>query len=199
VCVVTPPPEPTGYARTVLRSLPDDVQATTVADAAGVREAGCGVAAWTGDAIAGADLASALAATQPPRPVLVGGPALRDRAFLDLAADAAEGAISLCSCADVSTSLELDAQRFIQDYQSEYGRSPGPSAIEAWDAAQLVIRALREGATGRGELTDRIALVTSLDGLDGTYELSGGELSDPRSAMRRARVAGGRWIETDGR
>ena len=196
VCVVAPPPDGTRYASTVLRSLPEDVEATEVSDAAGARDAGCGIAVWAGDAIGGADLAIALA-TLEPRPLLVGGPALRDAAFLDLAGEAAEGAISLCSCADLSTSLELEAQRFIQDYQSEYGRPPGPSAAEAWDAAQLVIRALREGATGREELLDRVGRVTEYRGLAGSYSFSGGELSDPWSAIRRARVAGGRWIEID--
>jgi branched-chain amino acid transport system substrate-binding protein len=199
VCVATPPADGVGALRTVLRSLPADVDATEVAGAAEVREAGCGVVVWTGAASEGADLAVALAGLDPPAPRLIGGPALRDPVFLAVADQAAEGAISLCSCADLSTSLELHAQRFIQDYQSEYGRPPGPGAVEAWDAAQLVIDALRDGATVRGEVVDRLGGVVSLDGLGGTYVFSAGELADPWSAIRPARVAGGRWIEIAGR
>ena len=195
VCLIAAPPDGTTFARTVRRSLPHEV--VEVVGAAGVEEAGCGIVVWTGDAVAGAELVAALAEEAPPTPVLVGGPVLRDPRFLAIAEASAEGMISICPCTDVSTSLDLDAQRFIQDYQSEYGSPPGPYAVEAWDATHLLIRGLREAGPGRSGLVDWIGLQTEIDGLDHTYVVEDGELADPESSVGRFRVRGGRWIEFD--
>jgi ABC-type branched-subunit amino acid transport system substrate-binding protein len=195
VCFVAAPPDGTTFARTVRRSLPPDLEIVGVEGPDAAAEAGCGVAIWTGDAAGGADLAAALARTGPDAPVLVGGPALRDPRFLELAGEAAEGAISVCSCADVSTSLELAAQRFIQDYQSEHGTPPGPYAVEAWDASHLVIAGLREAGRERSDLTAWLATRSQVEGLGGPYAIVAGELADPWSSVRRFRVRGGRWLE----
>jgi branched-chain amino acid transport system substrate-binding protein len=125
---------------------------------------------------------------------LVGGSGLREPGFLELAVAVADGTTSFCSCADVSTSLELAAQRFIQDYQSEYGSAPGPYAVEGWDAARVLIRVLDEGGATRADLVARIATTTAADGLAGAYVFAGGELADPESAIRKYTVEGGRWV-----
>ena len=71
----------------------------------------------------------------------VGGDRLLDPDFLSTAGTAADGAFALCACANVSTSTDLAARRFIQNYQSEHGVAPGAYAVEGWDAAHLILRA----------------------------------------------------------
>jgi branched-chain amino acid transport system substrate-binding protein len=195
VCLVAAPPDGTTFARTVRRSLPGDLEVTEVEGAGAAAEAGCGVAIWTGDAAGAAELATALAASSPEGPVLAGGPTLLDPVFLEEAGAAAEGAIAVCSCADLSTSLELAAQRFIQDFQSEHGSPPGPYAVEGWDAATLVIAALRAGEPADPDLAAWLATRAEVDGLGGPYPLAAGELAEPGSLVRGFRVRGGRWLE----
>jgi ABC-type branched-subunit amino acid transport system substrate-binding protein len=197
VCLLTGPADGTTFARDVRRSLRAIPSLTEIDGPGAAAEAGCGVVVWTGHAVGGAELATALASSEGETPVLVGGPALRDPRFQELAGDAAEGTISVCSCADVSTSLELAAQRFIQDYQSEFGSPPGPYAVEAWDAAHVVIAGLREAGHTRADLVAWLASRTEVQGLGGTRSLASGELADPESAVRRYRVEGGRWTEVD--
>jgi branched-chain amino acid transport system substrate-binding protein len=199
VCVVATTPDGSDYARAVARSLSPDLTVSDVPGADGVAEAGCGVVLWTGGAEGGAELAGSLETVDGRRPVLLGGPGLRDRAFLEHAGDAANGTISLCSCADVGTSLDLAAQRFVQDYQSEYGSPPGPYAVEGWDAAHALVRALREAGPARGDLVGWLAALTTLDGLGGPYAFRAGELADPASSIHRYRVEGGRWVVVEPR
>jgi ABC-type branched-subunit amino acid transport system substrate-binding protein len=198
ICLLSAPSDGTTFARTVRRSLPADGSVAEVTRASEVATAGCGVVVWTGDALGGAELATALASIGDDGPVLLGGPALRDPAFLELAGAAAEGAISVCPCADVSTSLDLAAQRFIQDFQSEQGSPPGPYAVEAWDAAHLAIAGLREEGPTRADLVAWLAARTEVDGLAGRRALASGELVDPRSTVHVYRVLGGRWLEVPG-
>jgi ABC-type branched-subunit amino acid transport system substrate-binding protein len=193
ICAVTAPPDGTVFARAIRSSLPAHAE---VADAAEALASACGVVVWPGDAAGGAALATGLAGAEAG-PVLIGGPALRDPEFLELAGEAAEGAISICSCAEVSTSLELAAQRFVQDYQAEVGSPPGPYAVEAWDAGHLLARALREAGPARADVVAWLAGLSQLDGLGGSYTVVNGEIADPASSVRRFRVAGGRWMAVD--
>jgi branched-chain amino acid transport system substrate-binding protein len=188
VCLVSAPPDGTTYAREVRRLLPEEADVVDIDDLA---VAACGVAVWTGGPEGGAELASTVGAD----PVVVGGPGLREPRFLDLAGSASDGTTSFCSCADVSTSLALEAQRFIQDYQSEFGSAPGPYAVEAWDAARLLIRVLAAGAVVREDVVAGLATATVVQGLAGPYVFRDGELDDPESAVRRYVLEGGRWVE----
>jgi ABC-type branched-subunit amino acid transport system substrate-binding protein len=199
VCLMDAPADGSRFARAVRRSLTPDVAVDEVADPDEVAGAGCGVVVWTGGGEGAAELASGLASMpDESRPVLVGGPGLRDGGLLEQAGDAAEGAISVCSCDEVSTSLDLAAQRFIQDYQSQYGSPPGPYAVEAWDAAHLVARTIREGGSTREALVAALATTATLEGLGGPYTFAAGELADPLAAVRRYRVEGGRWVAVRG-
>ncbi|MGZ8610884.1 MAG: ABC transporter substrate-binding protein [Actinomycetota bacterium] len=194
VCVVAAPADGTTYPRVVRRLLPRDLDVLEVPDASAVAGAGCGVVVWTGNAVGGAELAAALAPIVPRSPTLIGGPGLRDLRFPELAGAAAEGAVSLCACADVTTSLDLGSQRFVQDYQSRFGSPPGPFAAEAWDAARLLARGVLEAGPSRSALVAWLALLPDVDGLAGRLAFVNGEIADPGSAVRRYRVEGGRWV-----
>lgn len=201
VCLVPTPTDGTRFSNAVRRALPPGLIMVGEGIAGGAPKIpvpDCGIVVWTGDGGGGAALAISLEDGPDPRPLLIGGPGLREPDFLGEAGRAAEGAVAFCSCADVSTALGLGAQRFIQDYQSEFGTPPGPYAVEAWDAAHLVIGALDiDEPSGEGLLA-RLASTTRFEGLGGAYAFTGGELAEPAAAVRAYRVEGGRWTVVDG-
>jgi ABC-type branched-subunit amino acid transport system substrate-binding protein len=190
MCLSPAPVEP-GLDRALTRALEHEIDVNDALDAADVLGSRCGVVVWAGDGLGGARLALALDGSGI---AIVGGSGFLDPDFLEDAGVSAEGVVSSCSCADVSTSLDLAAQRFIQDYQSEYGSPPGPFAVEAWDAAHMLLRTLREPTPSRNAVADSIAETSLFDGLGGAYRFEGGELARPGASIRIYRVDGGRWI-----
>jgi branched-chain amino acid transport system substrate-binding protein len=188
VCLAADEPDPlTLYMR---RSLSPGVNVTSANGADDVTSARCGVVVWSGDGLGAAAIAVGLDADVR----LIGGPALRDGDFTEDAGASAEGALSACSCADVSNSLDLAARRFIQTFQSENGTAPGPYAVEAWDAARMIIVGIDAAGPSRGELASWFSGVTRVDGLAGSYSWTDGELASPSTFIRTYEVVGGRWV-----
>ena len=193
VCLAgTDEPDPlAGYTR---RSLSSDVHVTSAKGADDVTSARCGVVVWSGDGLGAAAIAVGLDADVR----LIGGPGLRDGDFIEDAGASAEGALSVCSCADLSSSLDLAARRFIQTFQSENGTAPGPYAVEAWDAARMIIVGTDAAGPSRGELARWFSGVTRFDGLAGSYRWVGGELVSAGTHVRTYEVVGGRWVLAEG-
>jgi hypothetical protein len=148
----------------------------------------CPVVVWHGDPRIAADLAAGGAA-------LAGSDTLLDPDFVSEAGPAAEGAVAVCGCADVSTSTARPIQRFVQDYQSEFGSAPGAYAVEGWDAATLIVRALEEAGASREDAAAWLARVGVLDGLERTYRFGDdGSLLNPESFVLTYIAHGGRWV-----
>lgn len=204
VCLVVPPTDETRFSNAVRHALSPGIlvleQDATgeTGEAPEIPLQTCGTVVWTGDGVGGAAVAVTLEDAPPPSPILIGGPGLREPDFLGEAGRAAEGAVAFCSCADVSTALGLGAQRFIQDYQSEFGTPPGPYAVEAWDAAHLLIEALDGAEPSRESLRASIASTSRFEGLGRAYAFAGGELAQPADAVLVYRVEGGRWTAVEG-
>jgi branched-chain amino acid transport system substrate-binding protein len=177
-------------ARYTRGSLSSDVDVTSPKGADDVTSARCGVVVWSGDGLG----AAAIAVGRDADVRLIGGPGLRDDEFIEDAGASAEGALSVCSCADVSNSLDLAARRFIQTFQSENGTAPGPYAVEAWDAARMIIVGIDAAGPSRGELASWFSGVTRFDGLAGSYSWTDGELASPSTFIRTYEVVGGRWV-----
>ena len=139
-CVLSEDPPPDPLFGLLSDALPGATARTIDPSAAAevVGETGCDVVIWAGGPDAGAQAARALG---PLEVAFVGGDRLLDPDFLSTAGTAADGAFALCACANVSTSTDLAARRFIQNYQSEHGVAPGAYAVEGWDAAHLILRA----------------------------------------------------------
>jgi branched-chain amino acid transport system substrate-binding protein len=190
--------------RAVTRSIEADVVLRTpipesrmgiTGTARDVEAAGCGVVVWGGGGSLAAAVRRQLVEDGLGRVAFIGGDRMRDQEYLDAVGPAGEGTQATCPCVDLSTSTDLAAQRFIQDYQAEYGLPPGPYAVEAWDAARLLLTAFREGASSRAEVLAAIDGTGSYDGLAGTYGFEpSGELLVPESHVTVAEVAGGRWL-----
>jgi hypothetical protein len=155
-------------------------------------EARCDVVIWAGGPNAGGEAVRSL---QGLDAVFIGGDRLLDPDFLSTAGPAAEGAVALCACANVSTSTELAARRFIQDYQSEHGVAPGAFAVEGWDAAHLILRAAGDRGITRALVARSLGGLRTADGLEGTRRFAAdGEPLEPRALLRLYRVEGGRWV-----
>lgn len=189
-----------GLTPAVLGSIGSDVvlRATwpAVGAASRVAEAGCGAVLWTGGALDGAELRLELVAAGMRDVAFAGGDAMKPDEYLDAVGRAGEGTVVVCPCVDLSTSTTLPARRFIQDYQAEYGVPPGPFAAEAWDAAGMLLDALRSGASTRPAMAAAIEGVSSFEGLAAAYGFtSGGELTSETATVRRYLDEGGRWIE----
>ena len=199
VCLLKDAATAVGLLRPTARALKSDVvlSATVPPGETGglVRRGGCRLVVWDGDGSSAATVVLELAAAGLGRVTLLGGERLRDAGFLGSASNAAEGAVSVCGCADVSTSTALSAQRFIQDYQSEYGLPPGPYAVEAWDAAHVVLRAIRGSEPTREDVRDQVDRAMSFEGLVAVYAFGDdGDLASPVAFVRLSRVVGGRWV-----
>ena len=193
-CVLSEDPPPDPLYRLLSEALPGAtaraVDPPAAASVAG--EAGCDVVIWAGGPTAGGEAVRAL---QRLDVAFIGGDRLLDPDFLSTAGSAAEGAVALCACASVSTSTELAARRFIQDYQSEHGVAPGAFAVEGWDAAHLILRAGGEGRITRAQVAGSLGGLTTVDGLEGTRRFrADGEPLEPRALLRLYRVEGGRWV-----
>ena len=181
---------PNPLARYTRRSLSPDVRVRLANGGDDVTSARCGVVVWSGEGVGGAAIAVRLDADVR----LIGGPGLRDGDFIRDAGEAAEGVLSVCSCADVSNSLDLAARRFIQTYQAENGTAPGPYALEAWDAGRVIVEGLDAAGPSRAQLTSWLGGVTRFDGLARSYSWIGEELASPRTFIRTYEVVGGRWV-----
>jgi hypothetical protein len=190
VCMLPTSADADPLARYTRRSLSPGVRVTSANGAEDVTSARCGVLVWSGDGVGAAAIAVGLDADVR----LIGGPGLRDGDFIEDAGASAEGALSVCSCADVSSSLDLAARRFIQTFQSENGTAPGPYALEAWDAARMLITGVDAAGPSRGELASWFSGVTRFDGLAGSYSWTNGELVSPSTFIRTYEVVGGRWV-----
>jgi ABC-type branched-subunit amino acid transport system substrate-binding protein len=160
-----------------------------------VSRARCGVVVWGGSSTTGALVRRALHEAGTPRISFVGGEAMKDPVYLTVAGRAGLGTVVACPCADLTTATDLASQRFIQDYQADFGVPPGAFAAEAWDAAGMFVRAFRAGATSAEAVLGTVWGTKTYRGLAGTYEFRpDGELARSSARVRLYRDEGRRWI-----
>jgi branched-chain amino acid transport system substrate-binding protein len=109
---------------------------------------------------------------------MLGGDGIKDDTFLSAAASAGEGTISVCPCADLISSTDPAAQKFVSDYKSKFGEDPGIYGGEGYDIAQLYIAAFEAGKTDRQAITDFVRGSQGFQGLTKAYTWqSNGELA----------------------
>lgn len=139
--------------------------------------AGCSAILWTGDGASGAALRSALVGAGLGTIPFVGTERIRDGAYEEATGADGRGTLVVSGAADVTTRVDLRSRRFVQDFQAQVGLPPGPFAAEGWDAAELLLSALREGWPG------------AFTGVVRRYDLEGGD--DPPVTVYR--LAGTGW------
>ena len=170
---------------------PADASGQAVAD---IDAAGCRTLVWTGFAASGAQLRTSLTTAGLSGVVMYGADALKDESFLTAAGAAGEGTIVTCPCADLSTATDPAAQRFVHDYQSQFGASPAVYSAEGWDLGAILLAAFRTGATGRGALAAALSAVREMRGLAGLYRWTDlGELTPEMAQVHTSIDRGQRW------
>jgi branched-chain amino acid transport system substrate-binding protein len=153
-----------------------------------IEAAGCGAAVWTGSASGADALAETIGGIVP----LVVDDAARTDPYLVSRWPAAWTTLAVCSCADLSTSEDPDAQRFVHDFQASTGLDAGSFAVEGFDAGTWIVRALQQGAT-REHVATRLSSVNRFDGLARTYRW-GDRGSTLDQGLQVYRAVGLRWL-----
>ena len=161
---------------------------------AAIAAAGCRTVTWTGFApLASALLRGLVAEGIDAR--FVGADALKDDRFLADSGGAADGTVVVCACVDVTTSAAIVAQRFVHDFQSAVGSSPGVAAVEGWDVAGMLLAAIVAGASDRMAVARHLSSSGTYDGLAGSYAFTvDGELDRRSSRVVAFRAEGLRWL-----
>lgn len=160
-----------------------------------IATAGCATVAWTGFDPLGSALLDALGAAGMTEVRLVGSDGMKDERFLAETERGADGTVVVCPCVDLTTSTRIEAQRFVHDFQSATGSSPGVYAAEAWDVAGMVVGAIRAGALDRDTLAAALDDDAPYEGLAGRYAFrSDGELEPGASRVVAYRAEGLRWL-----
>jgi len=179
----------------VLRWHTDATETGSLRVARAVSRARCGAVVWGGSSTVGGLVRRALHEAGARRISFVGGDAMKDPVYLAVAGRAGLGTVAACPCADLSTATDLASQRFIQDYQADFGVPPGAFAAEAWDAAGMFVRAFRAGAASADGVLAILWGTETYRGLAGTYVFRpDGELTPSSARVRLYRDEGGRWI-----
>ncbi len=84
------------------------------------------------------------------RATFLSGDACKDPGFIEAAGPlAAEGAEITCPCADPVVSTDPSSVAFTKAYTKEYGKAPGAYSAEGYDAANILIAAIKAGNTTR--------------------------------------------------
>jgi ABC-type branched-subunit amino acid transport system substrate-binding protein len=179
----------------VLRWHTDATETGSLRVARAVSRARCGTVVWGGSSTVGGLVRRALHEAGARRISFVGGDAMKDPVYLAVAGRAGLRTVAACPCADLSTATDLASQRFIQDYQADFGVPPGAFAAEAWDAAGMFVRAFRAGATSAQAVRAILWGTETYRGLADTYVFQrDGELTRSSGRVRLYRDEGGRWI-----
>ena len=160
-----------------------------------VAASGCGAVVWGGFSAGAAALERELVSAGLGKVHFVGDGGVKDATYLEVAARSGDRTVVSCPCADLSTSTELAVQRFIQDYQADFGLPPGSYAAEAWDVAHMLLEAFRSGATTREEVLAFLEEVVSYRGLASTYVFSSdGDLEPQVATVYLYGDEDGRWL-----
>ena len=169
-----------------------DDESETASLVESIEASGCAFVAWGGFGTIAVALRSALTDSGSASVRLVGSDAMKTDAYVEDAVGAGEGTVVSCGCVDLTTSLDLAAQVFIHDYQSENGSAPGVFSAEGLDAGSVLLDALRSGPPTRDAVRAAVISTGSFEGLSRTYVFAGDELEGPEAALFEDR--GQRWV-----
>lgn len=96
---------------------------------------------------------------------LIGTASLYSDELLKLGGSAVEGFHMTCSFFPGDPRPEV--QEFVKSYNEKYGKNPTMFAAQAYDAANMIIQALKDGATDRKSLRDKLAAIQNFPGVTG--------------------------------
>jgi len=121
---------------------------------------------------------------------LIGTGSLYSEELIKLGGSAVEGLHLTCSFYPLDSRPEV--QDFVESYQAKYGKSPTMFAAQAYDAANLMIEALKAGATDRTSLRDKLAAIKNFPGVTGKTSFD--ENRNVDKALMKLIVKDGKFI-----
>ena len=85
-----------------------------------------------------------------------------------------------------------EVQEFVKSYEAKYGKLPTQFAAQAYDATNLIIEALKKGATDRKTLRDNLAAIKDFPGVTGKTTFD--ENRDVNKTLSRLVIKDGKYI-----
>jgi len=123
-----------------------------------------------------------------------------NRKFIDLAEEGGEGVVLPAGrliVADQIPDADPQKERLLQyarAYEEQFGEPADTFGGHAWDAIQLVVKALREVGPDRERIRDAIEQTTGFVGIGGVFDFSPADHNGlTADALVLARVEGGEW------
>lgn len=116
-----------------------------------------------------------------------GGASMARRVFLERAGEDAEGVIFPLPC-----DLSAPPVRFEGEFRDRFARAADCTTVQAYDAARLLIAAIRRAGTNRVRIRDALQALSPWPGAAGTVDWD--PLGRNRRAPRLARVRNGRIL-----
>lgn len=106
-------------------------------------------------------------------------------------AQQADGAMASCPCLLAGFAKDPKAQKFTTDYKAKFGVDPGTYSAEGYDAASLIIQAVKAGKTSGKDINDFLASV-NYGGVSKQLQFT--PKGEPnRSTIFMYQVQGGNW------
>lgn len=106
--------------------------------------------------------------------LFVGGDGDKGTGFLKEGGEDAEGAVLTCPCLDPNASDAPEATEFAEAYRAEYNEDAGIYSSEAWDAANILIAAVKAGGANatRQSVLEFVTNLKDYEGLSKTFNWS---------------------------
>lgn len=121
---------------------------------------------------------------------LIGTGALYSDELLKLGGSAVDGLYLTCSF--YPADLRPEVQEFVQKYKEKYGKEPTMFAAQAYDAANLLIQALKNGAADRAGLRDKLAAIKDFPGVTGKTSFDANR--DVEKVLTKLVVKDGKYV-----
>jgi branched-chain amino acid transport system substrate-binding protein len=84
-----------------------------------------------------------------------------DQKLVDTAGkQAAEGAVATCACLIASTAKTPESDKFVQDYKAAFGVDPATYSAEGFDAANVLLEAVKAGKTSGEDINNHLKTLT---------------------------------------
>lgn len=101
---------------------------------------------------------------------IVSGDGSKDDQLVKQAGAASEGIYLSCACGGPPAAGGVGADQFAKDYKAKFNTEQGTYSAEAFDAANIIIAAMKAGATTRQAITDAVKKTSGFAGV--THSIS---------------------------
>ena len=125
---------------------------------------------------------------------------IANQAFIDLAGDAANGVIFPAGkllVADVlpdSDPQKAVLQAYAKDFKAKYNKTADTFGGHAWDALNLVAKALEKAGPDKAKIRDEIENTKNFVGISGLFNMSPQDHNGlTKGAFAMVKIAGGKW------